>query len=145
MQFPITIGLHRSRLLDCLVFLSALSASLVVIAFPQAMVIQGGVLLAVWCCSAHAWYRLSPQCTAIHLERTGHLSVALADTEEFSMAELMPSAIVHPWLTVVRLKTDGGGMCRLIATVDNLDREDFRRLRVFLRWQADFSVPDDDA
>lgn len=61
------------------------------------------------------------------------------------MAELMPSAIVHPWLTVVRLKTDGGGMCRLIATVDNLDREDFRRLRVFLRWQADFSVPDDDA
>lgn len=61
------------------------------------------------------------------------------------MAELMPGAIVHPWLTVVRLKTDGGRMCTLIATVDNLEREDFRRLRVFLRWQADFSVRGDDA
>ncbi|HXE40349.1 MAG TPA: protein YgfX [Azonexus sp.] len=145
MQLPITIGLHRSHLLDRFVFLSALLASLVVIAFPQAMVIQGAVLLAVWCCSAHAWRRLSPQCSAIRLERTGHLSVALADMEEFSMAEFMAGAIVHPWLTVVRLETDGGRMCTLIATVDNVDREDFRRLRVFLRWQADFSVPDDDA
>lgn len=145
MQLPITIGLHRSRLLDSLVFLSALLVSLVVIAFPQAVVIQGAVLLAVWCCAGHAWHRLSPQCLAIHLERTGHLSVALAGVEEFSMAELMPGAIVHPWLTIARLKTDGGRMCTLIATVDNLDREDFRRLRVFLRWQADFSVPNDDA
>lgn len=145
MQLPITIGLHRSHLLDSLVFLSALLASLVVIAFPQAMVFQGAVLLAVWRCSVHAWRRLSPQCTAIHLERTGHLSVALAGREEFSMVELMPGAIVHPWLTVARLKTDGGRMCTLIATVDNLEREDFRRLRVFLRWQADFSVPDDGA
>lgn len=145
MQLPITIGLHRSRLLDSLVFLSALLASLVVIAFPQAMVIRGATLLAVWYCAARTWHRLSPQCTAIHLERTGHLSVALAGMEEFSMAELMPSAIVYPWLTIARLKTDGGRMCTLIATIDNLGTEDFRRLRVFLRWQADFSVPNDDA
>lgn len=144
MQLPITIGLHRSRLLDSLVFLSALLASLVVIAFPQAMVMQGAMLLAVWYCAAHTWRRLSPQCAAIHLERTGNLSVALAGMEEFSMAELMPSAIVHPWLTIARLKTDGGRVCVLIATIDNLETEDFRRLRVFLRWQADFSVPNDD-
>lgn len=120
-------------------------ASLVVIAFPQAMVIKGATLLAVWYCGAHAWRRLSPQCTAIHLERTGHLSITLAGMEEYPVAGLMPGAIVHPWLTVARLKTDSGRMCTLIATVDNLEREDFRRLRVFLRWRADFSVPNDDA
>jgi len=144
-QLPITIGLHRSRLLDSLVFLSALLASLVVIAFPQALIIQGAMLLAVGYCSARTWRRLSPQCTAVHLERTGRLSVALAGREEFSMAELLPGAIVHPWLTIARLQTDGGRMCTLIATVDSLEPEDFRRLRVFLRWQADFSVPSDDA
>lgn len=145
MQLPISIGLRRSRLLDSLVFLSALLASLVVTAFPQALVAQGAMLLAVWYCSARTWRRLSPQCAAVHLERTGHLSVALAGMEEFSTAELLPGAIVHPWLTVVRLKTDGGRVCTLIATVDSLEPEDFRRLRVFLRWQADFSVPSDDA
>jgi len=144
-QLPITIGLHRSRFLDSLVLLSALLASLVVIAFPQSIVVRGAMLLAVWCCAAHTWHRLSPQCAAIHLERTGHLSVVLAGLEEFSMAELMPGAIVHPWLTIARLKTDGERVCTLIATIDNLETEDFRRLRVFLRWQADFSVPNDDA
>lgn len=145
MQLPITFGLHRSRLLDSFVLLTALLASLVVMAFPQSMPMHGAMLLAIWYCGAHTWRRLSPQCAAIHLERTGHLSVALAGMEEFSMAELMPGAIVHPWLTIARLKTDGERVCTLIATIDNLEAEDFRRLRVFLRWQADFSAPNDDA
>lgn len=48
-------------------------------------------------------------------------------------------------MTVVKLKTEEACSKALIATVDSLNRQDFRRLRVFLRWQADFSAPNDDA
>lgn len=145
MQFPITIGLHRSRFLDAGVTLIALLASVATLVFPRSVHIQLLIILAIWVVAGFAWWRLSPSLSALRLERSGQVSIAHHGDNEFSAAELLPDATVHPWLTVVRLKTDRGDFCTLIATVDTQNRQDFRRLRVFLRWQADFNGPADGA
>ena len=145
MQFPIIIGLHRSRFLDIGLGFIALLASGVIFAFPQTITIQLLIITAIWAAAGIAWRQLSLKCSAIRLERSGQISVAHHDQNEFSPAELLPSATVHPWLTVFRLKAVSGDTYTLVATVDSLKRQDFRRLRVFLRWQADFNALNDDA
>jgi len=70
------------------------------------------------------------------------ISLAAGDGD-FVPAQLLPGAAVHPWLTVLRLRNAAGRVCVLCLTVDSLKKEDFRRLRVFLRWRADFSGADD--
>jgi toxin CptA len=64
---------------------------------------------------------------------------------EFVAATPLPGAIVHPWLCVVRLKMPDGRVTSLNATVGTINRQNFRRLRAFLRWRAKFSEPVDAA
>jgi toxin CptA len=144
-QLPITIGLHRSRFLDGFILLAAVSASTAALAWPQSTVVQAVMLAAIWMLAALAWRRLSPRVTAIRLEVDGGFSVRRVDGESFAAATLLPGATVHPWLTVIRLC---GGEVRfgtVIAAVDSLSNEDFRRLRIFLRWRAMFSAAGDGA
>ena len=145
MQFPITIGLHRSRFMDLGLLFVALLASVAALAFPQTTTIQFSVRAVIWVAAGLAWQQLTPKFSAIRLERSGQVFVALNGKSEFLGAEILPGATVHPWMTVVKLKTEEACSKALIATVDSLNRQDFRRLRVFLRWQADFSAPNDDA
>ena len=144
MQFPIIIGLHRSRFLDIGLGFIVLLASGVIFAFPQTTMIQLLIIIAIWAVAGIAWRQLSPKCSAIRLERSGQISIAHHGENEFSPAELLPGATVHPWLTVFRLKAVSGDTYTLVATVDSLKRQNFRRLRVFLRWQADFKPLNDD-
>jgi len=145
-QFPITIGLHRSRLIDlCLLFV-ALLASLATLGFPQTVTsIKPGVFATIWIAAALAWWQLSPKIAVVRLERSGQVFIDRNGRSEFLPAKILPGATVHPWMTVVRLKTEDGCSSQLIATVDSLNQQDFRHLRVFLRWQADFSEPNDAA
>ncbi len=145
MQFPITIGLHRSRFLDLGFGFIALLASGVILTFPQSALFQLLIFTAIWVAAGIAWRQLSPKCSAIRLEHSGQISVVCHGTNDFLPAELLPDATVHPWLTVFRLKTESGDAFILFATVDSLKRQNFRRLRVFLRWQADFNALNDDA
>lgn len=145
MQLPMTIGLRRSRLIDGFVGLCGLLASLVILAFPRSALVQGGLLLLIWGLVLLSWSRCSPRLSAIRLEREGGLSIALVGEPEWATAALLPGATVHPWLTVLRLKTLEGRIFPLVLVGDSLDAADFRRLRVFLRWRAEFSVGDDDA
>ena len=145
MQFPITIGLRRSRFLDLFIFLSALSASGVLLFWPQVATTQLFALLAIWSLAAQAWRRLTPRISALRLERSGRIAVVSDAGAPFAAARLLPGATVHPWLTIIRLEMEDGQQCALIATVDSLHRDDFRRLRIFLRWQADFNASADDA
>ena len=71
MQFPITIGLHRSRFMDlCLLFV-ALLASVAALAFPQTTTIQFSVCAVIWVAAGLAWRLLRPRFSAIRLERSG--------------------------------------------------------------------------
>ncbi|MBS1157917.1 MAG: hypothetical protein H6R15_336 [Proteobacteria bacterium] len=142
MQLPITIGLRRSFLLDILVGVGTLLASAGALFFPQAVHWRVGLLIFVWLLAALAWRELRPAFSAIRLERDGRLFVRRPGDQEFSATNLLPGATVHPWLTVVRLKTEEGACAPLILAVDSLEPDDFRRLRMFLRWRAVFSVSD---
>lgn len=145
MQLPITIGLHRSLLLDTFVGGCALLASAGVLFFPRATIVQTSILAFVWLVAILAWRQLRPKYSAIRLERDGQLSVSRPGEQEFSSANLLAGATVHAWLTVVRLKTGKGACTPLILAVDSVNPDDFRRLRVFLRWRVDFSASNDDA
>ena len=145
MQFPILIGLRRSRFLDIGVLAITLVASAVVLAFPQPVIIQLMILAATWIIAAITWQKLSPKLSAIRLERDGQVSIRRFGENEFFVAELLPGATVHPWLSVVKLKAEAGDTCIVIATVDSLNKQNFRRFRVFLRWQAGFRAASDDA
>lgn len=140
MQFPITIGLHRSRFLDAGILLTAGLATVAILYFPRSLTVQCGLIVVLWGFSALAWRQACPALRAIRLERDGRILISGIAHDEFLPATLLPGATVHRWLSLIRLKTEAGRVLTLIATVDSLEKEDFRRLRVFLRWQADFSA-----
>ncbi len=143
MQFPIIVGLHRSRFLERLLLASAGLASLLVIAWPRSTLIQASILAGVWGVAAIAWWRLRQNPCRLRLERDGGLALAPAgEGSDFGVVRLLPGATVHPWLTVFRVELTDRRRRAVLATVDNLPAADFRRLRVFLRWRAGFSAPD---
>jgi toxin CptA len=144
-QFPITIGLHRSHFLDGFIALCALLASGTTMDFPQPASVQATILLLIWILAVLTWHRLSPRLSAIRLEASGQISLTCQHDQTFLLAELLPGATVNPWLTVVRLKTDDGQIYPLLVAADSMPPDDFRRLRVFMRWRADFSAPMGDA
>lgn len=139
MQFPITIGLHRSRFLDTALLVVAVALGATVLAFPMEFLFRLACLLVIFLLAVQIWRRLSPRLTAIRLERTGQLSVVPVDADEFIAATLLPGATVHPWLSIARLQADDGRIHMLIVAPDSTEPQSFRRLRVFLRWRADFS------
>ncbi|EKE16918.1 MAG: hypothetical protein ACD_10C00721G0002 [uncultured bacterium] len=143
MQFPITVGLRRSRLIDVGLSLLTLLATVVAFGFPQSTTVQLLFCGLIWASAGLIWWQLSSKFVAIRLERGGQVLIS-HHGGEFLPAEILPGATVHPWLTVVRFKAEDAGTYRLIATVDSLNQQDFCRLRVFLRWQADFSGLNDE-
>lgn len=164
MQFPITIGLHRSRFVRPLAY-AVLCLWLLVWAFwsgqgalwwQLALSALGlGALLAL----ERMLLRATVVVTALRLEADGRLLVrpclagqGLASPgndgckdgckEEFEAgvwwpAQLSPVTRVHPWLTVLSGTLADGRRFSLCLTVDRLKRADFRRLRVFLAWRRD--------
>lgn len=144
MQFPITIGLHRSRFLVGVFVLLVLLTILVLVIFQRSTAIFAAISLLVAVLLVWLWRYRQPCCPAIRLEANGVISLPTGDGD-FSSVQLLPGATVHPWLTVLRLRGADGHIRVLCLTVDSLKREDFRRLRVFLRWRADFSGVDDAA
>ncbi|HQU79979.1 MAG TPA: hypothetical protein PLU47_10995 [Azonexus sp.] len=136
MQFPIHIGLRRSRFLEAAVVSITLLTSGVTLALPWSTTARATSFLLVLIAGGLAWRRLGPTLSAIRLERAGQILVVVAGNAEFAEAELLAGATVHPWLTVVRLKTQDERTHLLITAVDSMKPEDFRRLRIFLRWQA---------
>ena len=145
MQFPITIGLHRSRFIDLIVLLVALLASVAALYFPRSTPVLASILVLIWIIAGFSWWQLSPRLSAIRLERNGQILIAGHGQSEFISANLLPGATVHPWLTALGLRGEDGVVVTLIATVDSLKAEDFRRLRLFLRWRVELSAADDDA
>ncbi|WP_306603421.1 protein YgfX [Azonexus sp.] len=140
MQFPIIIGLHRSRFLDCAVLMLVLGISGVMFVFPRSTAILAGILLFAWSGAVLVWWQLKPEIACLRLQRDGRLEVLLHGATEFLTGHCLPGATVHPWLTAVRIELPNGQRLTLLATADTMSREAFRRLRVFLRWRADFTA-----
>ncbi len=143
MQFPIIIGLHRSRFLDGGFGVVLALATLLISLWPQATPFRLLAFAAIAIAGGFAWRRLAPALAAIRLESDGRISVMFHGDAEFVAVMPLPGAIVHPWLCVVRLKMPDGRVKSLNATVGTINCQNFKRLRVFLRWRAKFNEPAD--
>ena len=145
MQFPITIGLHRSRILDAGLLAVLILATGLLLAWPQALLIRLSGVGATWLAGGLVWRQLVPMLTAVRLERNGGILGYISGHQDFEPVKVLAGAIVHPWLTVVRLRSEQGELYILIATADTMSPSDFRRLRVFLRWRLKVSAVQNDA
>lgn len=80
----------------------------------------------------HAWRR--PEVVALRPNPDGGLEWRAAG-QDWQAANLLPDTYVTPWLCVLAFRSEGKTR-RLPLYPDSLHPEDFRRLRVWLRWQA---------
>lgn len=139
MQFPIVIGLRRSRFLSLALKSIAVLGMGVALAMPWSTPFRLALCLPVSIVAFLAWRRLDAVPATIRLEATGTIYLAYAGHEQPLEAELMPGSTVHPWLTVIRLKTDSGPFPVILAA-DSVEPDRYRQLRVFLRWRAEVSA-----
>ena len=145
MQFPITIGLHRSRFLGRLLLLSAIALTALICGYPRSTGILPLILIAAWGLAIAAFYRLTPPFSALRLASDGQITVVGSNRSDEELVRLLPNASVHPWLVAFRLICQDGRKHAVVVTADMISADDFRRLRVFLRWRAGFSESDADA
>ncbi|WP_298393530.1 protein YgfX [uncultured Azonexus sp.] len=146
MQFPVIIGLHRSFLLDRLLLLVVLASFVFIGFYPGEPWQVAGLLLVVVLLAGLAWRKLRPPFAALRLTHDGRVEGRVHEDGEFVALRCLPGATVHRWLTVVRLAPESGGAAGvLLVTVDSSGPDEFRRLRVFLRWQNGVSASCDAA
>lgn len=139
------IGLHRSRILAGLVALGSVAAAAGLSVLPRSTE-NLAIFWLLWLfASLMAILGLRQVHWLIRLERSGAVSLQASPDANWENASLDSPLFVHPWLTVFRLRPEGGEAKTIVVTIDSLPAEDFRRLRVFLRWRLSVSVPGDDA
>lgn len=130
-----TIGLHRSRLLTVILALVHGMAGVAVWLPDWPLVLSLGLSCLVAFSVSFAWRRAQPAFGQLRLFADGRIQVQMIGADDFLSAQLSPSATVYPWLTVFAL-TVGGSVRYPVVLVDSISPEDFRRLRVWLRWKA---------
>jgi hypothetical protein len=70
----------------------------------------------------------------LKLDRAGRIEVTTRDGRTFT-GQVRDGSFVAPWFTTVRWQPDGSRFSRTIAVLpDMLPGQDFRNLRVLLRW-----------
>lgn len=144
MQFPILIGLHRSRFLDVIFLSLAFLAFAVVLLSDLPQALKAASLLTIPVMGFVSWRNLSPSLRLLRLEKDGHISIQQAGTDDFQGVSILPGATAHPWLIVFQLNCNGRKFS-VVATRGSATPQDLRRLRMFLRWRANFTALSDDA
>lgn len=140
MQFPIFVGLHRSRILDAAILAIGLIAGLLFWAWPRSTGNFAQISTLVALLAMLAWIGNTPRISGLRLARDGKISLQSGTDPAYRDAHLLNGATVHPWLTVFRLQdAENGRTYRLVVVADSADAASIRRLRMFLRWQARFS------
>lgn len=84
----------------------------------------------------HAWRTRTP--VALRLHPDGSLEWREA-AQDWRAVTLLPGSHVSPWLCVLHCRSDGRTH-HLAIYPDSLHPEDYRRLRVWLRWRAQVHV-----
>ena len=135
MQFPIVIGLRRSRFMDCALAGLTGGALLVAAGVPWPPEISLALAAAVLPLALHAVRHLAPPFDRLRIDADGKTAGRPPGRSAFVPLRLLPWATVHPWLTVLRLGGENRDY-RLLIAIDSAAPEEFRRLRVCLRWRA---------
>lgn len=139
MQLPLTLTLRRSRQLDIL--LLTMHASALAGAGLAALPLWLRVLLAA-AITASAWHQMWRLSGPRRICRLTLRADGLLDLERSSglggEAAVLAQSTVMSWLTVLLLRRDGRREA-LAILADALGPDDFRALRLWLRWRAELS------
>jgi toxin CptA len=131
--------LRPSRQLALVLGCAHLAAMLVLLLLPLALWLQatGALLLllsAAYTMRGHAWRRGRGAVTALHFSDREQLRVRMYDGA-WHAGRVLGSSTVGIRLTVLNIALDGSRLpLHIVLLSDSLDAEDFRRLRVWLRW-----------
>jgi toxin CptA len=95
-----------------------------------------GVIAAAlgWSLRSRALLRLASAIVALEITAAGQISF-LTRRGTSHACELLGTSYVSPRLTILNLQARGCRLARHVLLVpDNVDTQDFRRLRIWLRW-----------
>ena len=138
-EATVRIQLAPSRL-ALLAIVSMAVATLALIALTPGPV-GARILAATWvaCAALHALHVVALRrgrhgVRAVRVHRTGEIEVGNA-AGAWRTGVVRAGSFVAPWLTIVRWRAHGARFDRSIVILpDMLAAEDFRRVRVWLRW-----------
>lgn len=137
MRFPIQIDLRRSRLLFGLTSVLHTLAAGCLLSLPWPSTARY-LLLAVVAWSAWQTQRPS-RVVGLRLAANGDLACLMATGEQIP-ASVQPDTAVFSQLVVLRLRArDSGQLENLALFPDSMPVEQFRLLRLWLRWRAEAS------
>lgn len=132
MQFPIFIGLHRSRVLLFLLFFIYFLAALGVLLVAWPLLLRLALVLVAGFLGISAWRRLRLLPRYLALYGDGRLELG-EEEGRLRQVTLLPGAVLLPWLCVFHYE-DEGVVNTFTLLWDAADQENLRRLRLWLRW-----------
>ncbi|MEF8734418.1 MAG: protein YgfX [Candidatus Accumulibacter meliphilus] len=138
MQFPIDIALCRSRLLFVLTaLLHALAAAcLFVLPWPLSIRL---LLLAIVALSLWLQIWRPSRVVGLRLAASGELSCHFANGDQV-FVRVQPDTVVFSQFLVLRVRAGESGRLETLALFpDSMSTEQFRLLRLWLRWRVDSS------
>lgn len=135
MRFPLHIELRRSRLLSALTVVLHGVAGVCLLFVPWPPALRYLLLLVV---VLSAWFVLrGPRFVGLCLLDNHALACRLASGEHIPVV-VQPDTVVCSRLIVLRVRDgDTGRRCSLTLLPDSLPADQFRLLRLWLRWRTD--------
>lgn len=134
MQFPTYLELHRSRFLFVLLLLFHILALTSVIVLPWPWVVRVCFIFPILLSIGYA--ARVPHIVALRLSERAGLECIVGAGDRIS-AKVMPDSVVFRHLIVLRLQLDDEKRIRNLSLLpDSLSAEQFRTLRLWLRWRA---------
>lgn len=139
MQLPLTLTLQPSLRLTLLLLAAHLGALTVLIAISIPDWIRLVLLLIVCCSAGLVWQRAHgrERIVSLMLRADGKLEYTRLNGES-GEAQPHPHTTVTPQLTILLLRL-GKRIEALVLLPDSLHAEEFRRLRLWLRWRVEAS------
>lgn len=134
-SFPTRLDLRfRAPVIGC-VAVAAMAVATLAVVFVTPMQAGWRIALVVAIAAEALWAACAVLRTAgMKLDRAGRIEVTTLDGRKFT-GQVRDGSFVAPWFTTVRWQPDGSRFSRTIAVLpDMLSRQDFRHLRVLLRW-----------
>ena len=132
------VELRSSRLLAGLLGIAHGGVLLLLPTLPVAgwiVVLMSGMLVisASMTITRHALRRGARAVTALNLANREQLQIRAGDGVRHG-GRLLGSSTVGAAIAVLNIRLDGGGTTHVVIFGDGIDADDFRRLRVWLRW-----------
>jgi toxin CptA len=136
------ISVRPSVLIAIAVSIVHVAAAAVLWVVPVPAVFKAAVTLAIavsliYFMARDAALHAARSVVALELRDDGEIACQTRDGSWLG-CELLGSSCVTPGMTVINLRLRGSvGYRRVILVPDNMDAEDFRRLRTWLRWRGE--------